>query len=179
MNTKRVLTVMNRNVPTLLLIVFLFVCQNANSQLYFQFEQANSLDVRKYAIGETIDFKTEKFEGWQKGTISNILPEDGVLVFPDRLTHVDDITYFKFKRPVANTLGTTVQYFGASWLVMGGAIEGLRSIGALETQYEFGWDTAAIGVGSLALGYLTRKAWGTAVKKINDRNRVRIIDLRL
>jgi hypothetical protein len=135
----RVLTAMNARIPLLLLMGCFLLSQQSFSQIYFQFEQANTVDVKKYGLGETIDFKTKKYEGWQRGTISNILPEDGALIFPDRITYVDDITYFKFKRPVVNTLGTTVQYFGASWLVMGGAIEGLNRIGALETQYEFGY----------------------------------------
>jgi len=150
-----------------------------SAQLFFQFEEAFTTDVRKYQVGDIIEFKTKQFEGWQKGSIARILPEDNGLLFSDRITYLDDFTHFKYRRPAAANIGTTLELFGASWLLIGGTIEGLRAVGAIETQYQFGWDTAIIGVSSMATGYITRKLWGVAVKKMNDRNRVRIIDLRL
>jgi hypothetical protein len=67
--------------------------------------------------------------------------------------------------------------FGAAWFVFAGIIEGGRSFGVLETNYKFGTDTAIIGGTALLTGFLTKKIWGTAIKKMNDRNRLRIIDL--
>ena len=156
----------------------LLILESVHSQLYFQYEEAYTTEVRKYPAGSIIEFKTNKYKGWQSGRILQILPEDNGLLFSDRISYLDDFTHFKYYRPSARTIGTTLELFGASWLVMGGAIEGLRRTGAIETQYEFGWDTVIIGVSSMATGYLTRKLWGIAVKKMNDRQRVRIIDLR-
>lgn len=162
-----------------LIVLSLSTLDSLSAQLYFQFEEAFTTDVRKYQVGDIIEFRTKQFQGWQQGSISQILPEDNALLFEDRITHLEDFTHFKYTRPAAVAVGTTLELFGASWLLIGGAIEGLRGVGAIETQYEFGWDTAIIGVTSMATGFLTRKLWGKAVKKMNDRNRVRIIDLRL
>ncbi len=151
-----------------------------NSQIFFQFEQANSLKVRKYPMGAMISYQTSLYPGeWQEGEIMDINVDKQSLVFDDRVTYLREMTYLRYERPWAIGVGTSLFVFGGSWLAFGGAIEGLRSINAIETNYVFGWDTAIIGGTSLATGYLTRKLWGTAVKKLNDRKRVRIIDLRL
>jgi len=133
-----------------------------NAQIYLQLEQANSLEVRKYSPGEKITFRMKQFgDNWISDPILRILPEDDAIVFYDQIVHLDSL------------MG-----FGSSWLLFGGAIEGLRSIDAIDTQYEFGTDTAIIGLSTLAVGYLTQKLWSKAVKKMNRRNRLKIIDVR-
>ena len=167
------------------LLSFLFCCSIVfsvvplHSQLFFQFEQANKIKTKRYSAGDKIMFRTGEFgENWLTDEIIQILPEDNALVFYDRITYLDEMTHFQYNRPWAKITGGTLLRFGASWLVFGGAIEGLRRIDALETDYEFGTDTLMIGLGSMATGYLINRLWGKAIKKINDRNRVRIIDVR-
>jgi len=62
--------------------------------------------------------------------------------------------------------------------VMGGLIEGLTAANLIESNYRFGTDTAVIGATAAITGYLTQKLWSKAIKKLNKRKRVRIIDIR-
>lgn len=148
-------------------------------QLYFQFEQAHKIKTKRYTVGDKIQFRTSEFgENWLTDEIIQILPEENALVFYDRITYLEDMTHFQYTRPWAKITGGTLMRFGASWLLFGGAIEGLRRIDAIDTEYEFGTDTLIIGLSSFFTGYLTNQLWGKAIKKINQRNRVRIIDIR-
>lgn len=150
-----------------------------SGQLYFQLEKAGSLKVKKYSVGNEINFKTTKIpDEWQKGTIVEILPADGALVFDDRISYLRDFSYFRYKRPWPNGIGISLFRFGIAWMVFAGIIEGGRRLGVLDTQYEFGTDTAIIGGSSMLSGFLIKQLWSEAIIKINERNRVRIIDLR-
>lgn len=151
-----------------------------DAQIFLQLEKANTPDVKKYSAGDRIYFKTAVYSKyWQRGNIVQIIPEDNALVFEDRITYVQDITYFKYFRTWPNAIGSNLMRFGAVWFVFAGIIEGGRASGVLDTQYKFGADTAIIGGSALLSGFLMRKLWAVSVKKMNDRNRLRIIDLRL
>ena len=164
---------------SLLIGLISFFTLNSDAQIFFQYEQANSLKVRKYQAGDIIKFRLKQFgEEWITDDIIQIVPEDNTLVFYDQIIQLDEITHFQYNRPWANSVGTSLMTFGTSWLVFGGAIEGLRSIDAIETDYKFGTDTAIIGVSTILTGYLTKKLWSKAIKKINKKNRVRIVDVR-
>lgn len=165
---------------SILSVFILFLSSfNADAQVYFQYEETNSLLSRQYSIGQQINFRLKDFgEEWIKDDILDLLPEDKSVVFYDQIVQLDQFTHIQYTRPWANTTGITLMTFGSSWLVMGGAIEGLRSIDAIETDYKFGVDTAVIGLSSIVTGYLIRKIWGKAIKKLNERKRVRIVDVR-
>ncbi len=150
----------------------------AVGQVYFQLERAEITKVWRFSTGEELEFRTDDIDGWQRGIITQILPEAQTLVFDDAIVPLDEISHLKIKQPWAKAMGQTVMLFGSAWLVMGGTIEGLRSIDVIETDYVFGWDTAAIGVTAFVSGFLTQHFLGKVVRKINKRNRVRIIDLR-
>ncbi len=152
---------------------------DTDAQVYFQYEETNNLLTRRYSIGEVINFRLKDFgEEWIKDDILNLLPEDKSVVFYDQIVQLDQFTHIQYPRPWAHTTGITLMSFGSSWLIMGGTIEGLRSLDAIETDYKFGVDTAVIGLSSIATGYLIRKIWGKAIKKLNERKRVRIVDIR-
>lgn len=149
-------------------------------QIFFQLERSGTTNVQRYAAGDRIVFKTKDYpDAWQKNKIFRILPEDNALVFDDRITYLQDITYFKYYRPWPNGIGTNLMRFGGAWFLFAGIIEGGRELGVLDTRYTFGTDTAVIGGTALLSGFLIKKLWGVSVKKINSKNRVRIIDLRL
>ena len=166
-------------IRTLFLTALMAAYVSANGQIYFQYDQPNLEVVKRYSPGDRISFRTVQFgDNWINDDILQILPDDNALVFYDRITHLEEITHFRYDRKWARIAGVNLMRFGASWLIMGGVIEGLRRIDAIDTNYEFGTDTAIIGLSSIATGYLTNFLWGKAVKKINERNQVRIIDIR-
>ena len=158
--------------------LFLLVGLNIDGQVYLQVEQAETTDLERFSVGDRFVFKTKDIEGWQKGTLERLLPVPQSILFDDAIVNLSEVSHVRLYRPAASALGRTFMFFGASWLVAGGVIEGLRQINAIDTQYEFGWDTVVIGAGAIASGYLIDKILGSTVRKINKRNRVRIIDLR-
>lgn len=173
---------MDRPLSLYLLLIIYAICGtsiNLDAQIYFQYEQAESIDVKRWSAGDKILFRQNRFGNeWVSERIVEILPESNSMLLQDQILHLDDITYIRYNRPLPNTIGKTLTYFGVSWLTMGGLIEGLAEINAIETQYRFGVDTAIIGASSILTGYLTQKLWSKATKKLNKRRRVRIIDLR-
>lgn len=168
-----------RAIRLIIIILITFAAIDTDAQIYFQYEQANTLKVRKYQAGDIITFRLKQFgKEWISDDILQLVPEDNTVVFYDQIVQLDEFTHFQYERPWANTVGTSLMTFGGSWLIFGGAIEGLRRIDAIDTNYEFGTDTAIIGLSTILTGYLTRKLWSRAQKKMNKRNRVRIIDVR-
>ena len=161
------------------IFTMIFMAESLSAQVYFQFEQANKIRAKKYSAGDQVTFRTNEFgENWLTKNIIEILPEDNALVFYDQITYLDEMTHFRYRRPWADIAGTNLMRFGVSWIAFGGVIEGLRQLDAIDTGYEFGVDTAVIGLSSIATGFLTKKLWARATKKLNERNRVRIIDTR-
>ena len=149
-----------------------------DGQVFFQLERANTTKVKRYSIGDVITFRTDEYnEHWLTGKIVNILPDDNALVFYDKIMYLDEMTHFRYQRDWARITGNTLMRFGVAWLSFAGIIEGLRRLDAIETQYEFGTDTAIIGLSALTTGFLTKKLWQTAMVKLNNRNRVRILDI--
>ena len=162
-----------------LVVAILIFSNGTKAQVYFQIERANSLDVKRYSINDMLTYRTNQFgENWITDPIGDILPEANSLLFYDRITHLDEITHIRYNRTFVQGLGTNTMRFGIAWLSFGVVIEGLRRMDAIETQYEFGADTAIIGGTAILTGYLSKKIWGTVVRKINNKNRLRIIDVR-
>lgn len=148
-------------------------------QIFFQYEQSGTLDVKRWTAGDKILFRQKQFgDEWISDRIVQIIPEDNALLFHDQIVHLDEITYIQYPRPVPDILGKTLTIFGASWLILGGSLHGLTELNLLESGFQFGTDTAIIGVSTIATGYLMQKLWSKAIKKMNRNKRVRIVDLR-
>ena len=179
-NSKSIsLKILSQFSPLLYIFVLSIFHNSLHAQVYVQFERANTLKVKRYSPGDRISFKSLKYPGaWQSGEILEILPEDKAIVFADRISYLDDFEYLRYTRPWPNGIGTNLMRFGVAWFIFAGIIEGGRATGVLETQYEFGTDTAIIGGSAILGGFLTKKLWGTATYRMNSRNRVRIIDIR-
>lgn len=172
---------MNARIPLIntfcLLLALIFFTQ-LEGQKYLQLERSNSFKVKRYQEGDEIKFRMNTFEdNWFVDPILELLPAEKSIVFYDKIIQIDEITHIQYNRRWANLGGKSLMSFGASWLAFGGAIEGLRRLDVIDTEYTFGTDTAIIGVTSIASGWLVQKLWSKATKKINDRNRLRILDL--
>ncbi len=151
----------------------------AQSQVYFQYEQSGTLDVKRWTAGDKILFRQKRFgKEWISDRIVRLLPEDNAILFQDQIVHLDEISHIQYRRPVPDIFGRTLTYFGAAWLLYGGALHGLTELNVLESGFQFGRDTAIIGVTSIASGYLMQKLWSKATKKMNANKRIRIVDLR-
>lgn len=174
---------MIKEISKVLYITILTLCYithgEAQAQIFFQFEQSGTLDVKRWTVGEKVMFRQRQFgDEWIFDRIIQIIPEDNALLFNDQIVHLDEITHIQYPRPVPNIIGKSLTVFGASWLVLGGTLHGLTELGLLESGFQFGQDTALIGVSTVATGFLMQKLWSKAIKKMNANKRVRIVDLR-
>ena len=169
---------MSKLILTLLFAFLKITLSNVEAQVFFQLEKANTTNVKRYQIGDDVIYRTSEFSNsWINGRLIDILPKDNAIVFYDKITHLDEITHVKYERSWAKTSGNTLTQFGIAWLSFAGIIEGLRQLDAIDTQYEFGTDTAIIGMTSIASGLIIKHIWQTASVKLNKKNRVRIIDV--
>ena len=160
------------------LLLLSFTATPIQAQVYFQLEYANTTDVRRYSLNDRLEYRTSEFgENWLSGKIVNILPEDKALVFYDKITYLDEITHVRYNQPWANAMGKSLMGFGIAWTSYGGVIEGLSALNLIESNYRFGWDTAAIGASTFLTGFVFQKLLARVTKKINKSNRVRILDL--
>lgn len=158
-------------------ILLVLLAGSLSSQVMLQLERRNSLKVKRYHPGDILRFKTKEYKEWQSGEIVQILPEAKSLVFADRITYLRDITHVSYDRRWAKVGGTKLTQFGIVWLSLAGISELAKKAGVLRSNYDAGPDTIAIGVWAIATGLILKKGFGIARKRINKRNRVRIIDL--
>ena len=164
---------------TLILSTIILFSISGRAQLFLQLERAGSLKVQKYPAGADIKFKTAAYpDYWQNGRIYQIIPEEQSVVFSDRITYLKDYTHFRYQRSWPNGVGNNLMRFGVSWFAFAGLLTGLNELGALENSFDFGTDTAIIGGSALVTGYLTKKLFATVTRKLNGKNRLRIVDLR-
>lgn len=161
-----------------LVVLFVLIStQQISAQVFLQLERAESLRVNKFFSGDKLKYKTSDIDRWQEGIIMQVIPDGNSLLFGDQLLSVGDITHVDIPRPTAEVLGKSFMFFGASWLLASGVIEGLRSIDVLDTDYTFGWDTAGIGLSSLGIGFIMDRFLSRDVRRINNTNRLRILDI--
>ena len=161
-----------------LTILFLIITSTQiSAQIFLQLERAESVKVTKFYAGDKIKYKTSDIDRWQEGIIMQVIPDGNSLLFGDQLLSVGNITHVDIPRPTAAALGKSFMFFGASWLLASGVIEGLRSINALDTDYRFGWDTAGIGLSSLGIGFIMDRFLSRDVRRINNTNRLRVLDI--
>ncbi|GLR17958.1 hypothetical protein [Portibacter lacus] len=152
-----------------ILSCFLF---STNAQVFVQLEIFNDPKALKYAVGDQITYQVNYNPGvWNKGKIEKILVDENTLLLNNEILQIEHVTDFMLFRNSVQYLGGTVQTFGVVWLVQG----------ALAAT--FGENTSwtrvlSIGGGSFVGGWLFRKLFYKIPVKINDKNRLRIIDTR-
>lgn len=153
--------------------LFLGFIQLGSGQKFLQLEVWNHPETIKFYEGQRIIFKTTEFpEAWQEQMIETILVDDNVLVFPDGLVHLDDITEFKIHNHVARAIGLKLMQFGVVWFGFGG-------VAAAAYDFDFGWDTFAIGGGAILTGWLLRKLAGSRTYDVTGKDRLRLLDISL
>lgn len=162
----------------LLVLLTMLMDDGLMGQIYLQVEHAGLTKVTRYSVGDRLDFKTRDIQGWQRGVLERLLPEPQSLVLSDAIVNLDEISHVRLYHRGPRIAGHTLIGAGSSWLLMGGVIEGLRVINAIETGYDFGVDTLTIGLSAIISGYLINRFLGTTVASMSKRSRVRIIDLR-
>lgn len=154
------------------LLLLLGLSLSLQAQVYVQLEIYNDPKALKYTIGDEITYQVDYNPGiWSKGTIEQILVDENTLVLNNEILQLKHATDFMLFRKSVKYIGGTLQSFGIIWLVQGSIVAGL----GLNTT----WKTVlTIGGGSYLTGWLLRKLFYRVPIKLNDKNRLRIIDTR-
>ena len=137
-----------------------------------QLEIFNSAKTIKYAPGQRLVFKTKSLpDEWQKQKIESILYEDNIIVFPQGMVELDEITHIKTRNNVAFALSRMLYVFAGTALIYGG-------IGDIVTR-QLSPGLFIYTLGPAGLGFFLDKVVTTKVYYLNKNSRLRLLDLRL
>jgi hypothetical protein len=141
---------------------------------FLQLEKAGSLKVTKIPLGSVITYSIREGQGWYTSEIADFMYKDQLIFMADRTIPVNEITALRYPRTWPRAIGRQIGLFGLSW--SGYAFIGTLTDGRPETFYRA---SDAIVTGSaLAIGLLLPKLISFRVKKIGNKYRLRLLDLR-
>ena len=148
------------------------MCYTTSAQRLLQLERWNDPVTVKFFEGDKIYIKTADLpDEWQSVKIDKIYPEENFLMYKEGYLHMADITEMRIYRSWAKHLGEKLIIFGVAWLGYGG-------VAAAFLDFDFGWDTLAIGGSAIGLGWLIKKLFSKNDYKLGKKHRLRMLDLR-
>jgi len=158
----------------LLFFLSLLFCSISSSlfgQKFVQMEKYGTLKVKRYYIGETLTFRLEGDKYWYTDVITDILPDDGLIVFANRAVKVKDITFLKSFHNAAWSKGLAMKLyiFAGSWLVF--------NFGGLPLGWTLSALTWQVPVVAVATGFIIRILFKSRKYKIGKRRWLRLLDL--
>lgn len=153
-------------------LCFLIIVGSASAQKYVQLEIFNSANVKKYAPGDRIVFKSKEFpKNWQKQTIIKIDYEAELIHFKRGYIEIKDITQVRVFLPVPYALAKMLYLFGTVSLIYGGIGDAIQ--GELQQQ------TVIFSVGPIALAFFLDKAVSYKKYTMGKTARLRVLDLNM
>lgn len=150
---------------------FFALANTGNAQVILLLEDMTEVRPYTYYVGSKITVKTVDYpEEWQTIRITKLLDESSTIVYDGGLLNTSEIISVRRNSILGQTVGYTLQAFGAAWTVFGvlGSVFG-------DSEYDVG--TALIGVVSFATGWVIRKYMSSKKYKIGSKNRLKILDV--
>ena len=140
-------------------------------QKYIQIETANRYKVKRFTIGETLTFKLKgKGEVWRTQDITQILPEQSIILMDGEMVKIENIACFRRERSFFQAAARQLYKFGAAWL--------LYSAGDhLVSKTPFTKKDLRVPGVSVATGFVMQKAFKYKYTRFGNRKRLRLIDL--
>ena len=140
-------------------------------QKYIQIETRNRYKVKRFTVGETLTFKLEgKDEVWRTQEITNILPEQNIILMDNQMVKIENIACFRRERSFFQGVARQLYKFGAAWL--------LYSAGDhLVAKTPFTKKDLNVPATSLATGFILQKSLKYKYTRFGNRKRLRLIDL--
>ncbi|PHI19625.1 hypothetical protein CEQ90_12190 [Lewinellaceae bacterium SD302] len=159
----------------LLLLIFFTLGQ---SLLYGQrvllLEKAGQNQSQKLYEGDGLTFRMKGDNFYQEGMISELRPDIQAMVINDRFILLNEVESLRFEGSgILNYAGLSLMTFGVGWSLFAAA--GYAVDGNPETSYS-GFDLT-VSATSFATGFLLRKLFARRRFKLNDRKRLRVVDL--
>ena len=160
---------------TILLFSMLFL-SNVSAQKILKLDTPGNPTRMRFLIGSEITFQTDgddkKNKIWTTKRIVDFDIDRHQIIFDDYSVTVEDITAVRKgdERRRIRLLGATLLTFGATAAVLGG-------LGKLSPNCPNCNEAVVVGAGSAALGWLLTRISGFKSWKINDNNKLRLLDL--
>lgn len=142
------------------------------AQIFLQLEKFENPVAEKYFIGDYIIYKHADYDdAWRKEKIERIDLTTRSIMTSGSFVTIDQIGQVRTYNGGVKAAATSLKVFGSAWLLYGG-------IAYVADGFDFGPDTAAIGLGSIAAGWLLQKLFYKNTYSLGDRHRLRLMDTR-
>lgn len=163
--------------PKLLLLFTLVVLAfsgTLRSQKVLLLEKYGQDKAQRLSRGDALTFRMEGDNFWQSGVITELRPDIQAIVMNERFVLIEEIEVLRLSGSgLLNYMGLSFMTFGVGWSAF--ALVGYATDGNPETAYS-GFD-ATVSATAIASGFLLRKLFARKKLKMNERNRLRIVDL--
>jgi hypothetical protein len=165
---------MKNHLLIILILHVTFILSGQRNLQFLQLEKVGSMKVTKISLGSVITYSIKEGQGWYTSEIADFMYKDQLISMADRTIPLKEITALRYQRTWPKAMGRQIGLFGLSW--SGYAFIGTLTDGRPETFYKA---SDAIVTGSaLAVGLLLPKLISFRVKKIGNKYRLRLLDLR-
>ena len=154
------------------LLLLLLLCTGGHAQRVLLFENLRKDKVDRLYEGDRIKFRMLGDDFWQTGPIRQMRPDIQALVINDRFIMLDEIETVNRGSTFGKAAGYSLMTFGVTYTTIG--LIGYNTDGDSGTQIS----TAELGVGlgSVAVGYLVNRLFGTKKYRLGPTKKLRIID---
>ncbi len=142
------------------------------AQRFLQIELFNNPQTIKFYPNDKICIKTlESEDEWLVYEIEDVIPDENIIVYPQGYLPLDQITHIRVYKDIAKAVSIGLSQFGFVWLGFGGLAHAF-------SDFEFGWDTLAIGLVAIVTGWILKKFAAKKDYTIGKKARLRILDIR-
>ncbi len=156
---------------TLGLLLALSLSATLNGQKMLILEKYGSAKVKKFYVGDELEYKLYDFPGFREAVLEDILVEDNLLVFPKQYVSPEDIEAFRYDISWGKPVGRSLMYFGLGWSFFAGVAD-LTGLG-----YEYRWRDAIVSGTAVLSGFLISKLVKHKTIRFGKRRRLRVIDV--
>lgn len=158
----------------ILLLLLTLAPPDLAAQRVLLLEKSGQSKAERLLEGESLTYRIRGDKFWQQGVIDELRPDIQAVVMSDRFIMLDEVEALRFGGSAfGNGVGYSLMTFGVGWSAF--ALVGYATDGDPETAYSR--DDLAVTLVGLGTGFLLRKIFARRRFKINNRKRLRIVDL--
>lgn len=158
----------------LLLLCFILFLIPLSAQRVLLLERANQSKSERLMEGDEITFRLRGDKFWQSGNIAELRPDIQAMVINDRFIMLEEIESLRFPGSrFGSGIGLSLITFGAGWSAF--ALVGYATDGDETTAYSA--TDMSVTLTTVGTGLLLRQIFSRKKFKVNDRRRLRIVDL--
>ena len=149
--------------------LLLFLTNLLYAQKVLQMEKYGSAKVKKFYIGEELNYRIAGDKTWYKGTIQDLKVDENIILFEDRYVNLKDITMLRKYRYWTKGLFRQSLAFAGGWLFF--------SLAGTLVGWELTLSTIVVPVAAVAATWITHKLFHKKNYRMGKRRWLRMLDL--